>query len=244
MPLIRFVYFDLDDTLLDHRNAERKALSDVCGMFPGSLGRFPLAEVQETYHTHNVALWQLYGEGAIGRDELMRLRFERLLEALRLDTSAPMEVSDCYLQQYARHWTFLDGARDAFFRISDHFPVGVLTNGFSEVQHAKLDSFPEIRERLAALVVSEDVGFLKPHPAIFQHATDAAGVEAASILYVGDSYRSDVSGARGAGWYAAWYTSETAEERQEDRLFRFSKWPELLEWLDLGADNGRPGDES
>lgn len=46
---------------------------------------------------------------------------------------------------------------------------------------------------------SAEVGFEKPHSALFLEALRRAGVEPAQALHVGDQYHSDVVGARGAG---------------------------------------------
>ncbi len=199
-----FVYFDLDDTLLDHRGAERAALADCHARFADGLGRHPVEHVQATYHAHNVPLWKQYATGEIGRRDVERLRFERTLVALGSGLDAE-EVGRHYMARYAEHWRWTDGAERAFHAVADRLPVGLLTNGFVEVQRAKLARFPALLERAAAVVVSEEVGVMKPHPRIFAHATERAGVEPAEILYVGDSLSSDVEGGLAAGWRVAWY---------------------------------------
>lgn len=61
---------------------------------------------------------------------------------------------------------------------------------------------------LTAIVVSQRVGTIKPHPAIFAAAREAlGGVEPATILHVGDDWAADVVGAKQAGWRAAWLSS-------------------------------------
>ncbi len=58
---------------------------------------------------------------------------------------------------------------------------------------------------LAAIVVSQRVGTIKPHPAIFEAARAALGdPEPVSILHVGDDWAADVVGARRAGWRVAY----------------------------------------
>ena len=58
---------------------------------------------------------------------------------------------------------------------------------------------------LAAVVVSQRVGTIKPHPAIFAAARAALGdPDPAAILHVGDDWAADVVGAKRAGWRAAW----------------------------------------
>jgi HAD superfamily hydrolase (TIGR01549 family) len=50
-----------------------------------------------------------------------------------------------------------------------------------------------------AIAVSDDVGFGKPHPAIFARALQALGVAPAEALMVGDTPETDIAGARAAG---------------------------------------------
>jgi putative hydrolase of the HAD superfamily len=52
---------------------------------------------------------------------------------------------------------------------------------------------------LQVVVTSQEVGFNKPNPEIFQEALKQAGVKPANAIYVGDQYQIDVVGANGAG---------------------------------------------
>jgi putative hydrolase of the HAD superfamily len=52
---------------------------------------------------------------------------------------------------------------------------------------------------LQLMVTSQDAGFSKPHPGIFQAALKQAGVKPSEAIYVGDQYQFDVVGANGAG---------------------------------------------
>lgn len=54
---------------------------------------------------------------------------------------------------------------------------------------------------------SDEVGVYKPDPRIFAHALEGLGVdEPARMVHVGDLRRTDVAGARAAGWTAVRYT--------------------------------------
>lgn len=52
---------------------------------------------------------------------------------------------------------------------------------------------------LEIIVTSLDAGAGKPRPEIFRMALEKAGVRPAEAIYIGDQYRVDVLGARGAG---------------------------------------------
>lgn len=229
---IEFVYFDLDDTLLDHQKAERKALADVRDRYLALFGTLSVDELQETYHAINAPLWRRYADGEIDKQTVQQQRFGRLLEAVDASHADATLVARYYMQRYATHWTFISGARDTFEAVAAHHPVGVLTNGFAEVQAKKLDQFPILREQSDSIVICEDVGVLKPDPKVFEHATEQAGVEANEVLYVGDSYRSDVEGAQPVGWRVAWYTRNgTNGQSTNDRGFTFADWTTLRERL-------------
>jgi len=229
---IQFVYFDLDDTLLDHQHAEHAALSDVKRTF-GAFHAVPSATLFETYRACSGPLWQQYAAGTINKSALKLGRFEQLLDAIDISTLHPQTVSDYYLRRYATHWRFMPGARDAFVHVADRFPVGVLTNGFTEIQTKKLDRFPVLRDRSESVVITEETGYLKPHPKAFARAAEAAGCSPEQILYVGDSYHSDVQGGHGAGWHVAWYLrnrNETPSPKQMPRI-TFEDWDTLLSHL-------------
>ncbi|MGZ3632465.1 MAG: HAD family hydrolase [Candidatus Limnocylindrales bacterium] len=57
----------------------------------------------------------------------------------------------------------------------------------------------ELAPWFETLVISDHVGYNKPHPGIFREALSRTGVEPARALHVGDSYRNDVLGARALG---------------------------------------------
>ena len=236
-PLPRLVAFDLDDTLLDHRAAERAALDDVHRLFAEHLGHHALDHVHATYRAHNVPLWREFGAGRIGSADLKRLRSERTLEALEAGALDPAVFNDAYLDRYAAHWRWAEGALAAYRAVARRYPVGVLTNGFTEQQRAKLARLPEVEALAAFAVVSEEVGVMKPDPALFAHVLDVArqstglDLAPADVLYVGDSLHSDVEGGVGAGWRVAWVRGDA--DRAPEGAVVFETWNDLLALLDI-----------
>jgi len=66
------------------------------------------------------------------------------------------------------------------------------------------------RGYLEAIVVSERVGWVKPHPAIFSATTEALGVTPQELLHVGDDWAADIVGAKRAGARAAYLDARPA----------------------------------
>lgn len=54
------------------------------------------------------------------------------------------------------------------------------------------------------LAISADLGYRKPHPAIFWHALNGIGVAPAQAAMVGDSLEADVYGAQRLGLFTVW----------------------------------------
>jgi FMN phosphatase YigB (HAD superfamily) len=87
------------------------------------------------------------------------------------------------------------------------FALGILSNWPLAVT---IDRFAEAHgwtRWLRAIVVSQRVGTIKPHPSIFRAAEEALGVDGSGgggILHVGDDWAADVVGAAGVGWRTAY----------------------------------------
>lgn len=61
-----------------------------------------------------------------------------------------------------------------------------------------------LEELFEAMVVSCEVGYVKPHPRIYLAALEEMGISAAEAMMVGDSMRADVEGAKALGITAVW----------------------------------------
>lgn len=132
--------------------------------------------------------------------------------------------------EYRRHWRWMEGAEPAFRAISKAYPVGIITNGFLETQQRKVEKM-ELHCATSHILITEELGVMKPHPKVFDVATERAQTDRSSILYVGDSYSSDVTGACRAGWQCAWFTGSDDTTGDYQPSFTFGAFPELLGWL-------------
>ena len=230
-PLLsyEFIYFDLDDTLLDHKSAEAAGLKDVHAHFD-LFEDISAGELIDIYHQVNSRQWSLYSRAKVSREELQRNRFELTLQQLGLDASYYDEVGKFYMQAYRNHWQWVAGAQESYYEILQKYPVGILTNGFAETQHKKFEAF-DLYDSAETTVISEEVGVLKPHPDVFEAATERAGVDVDKVLYVGDSFSSDVEGGTSFGWDVAWFTENGEPEKHEKAHFVFNDFTNLKNLL-------------
>ncbi|MDR9411225.1 MAG: HAD family hydrolase [Haloquadratum sp.] len=105
---------------------------------------------------------------------------------------------------------YTEGAPDALTLAERHGPVGLITNGPSHRQVAKVQTLG-LEDRLDSIVYAGDLPRRKPHVDPFETATAALGVDPGRTLYVGNSLRYDVAGAHNAGLASAWYHPEAAD---------------------------------
>lgn len=226
-----FIYFDLDDTLLNHKKAERAGLRDIIRHFDLFNG-IEEDTLLSTYHSINKKLWEAYAHGQIERPELQRRRFEETLDNLGLDKMVHDKVGSVYMDYYRTHWEWMEGAEVAYNRITSKYDVGIITNGFAETQWLKIDKF-NFKESSQHIVISEEIGEMKPHPKVFDHSTKLVDIKRDQILYVGDSFSSDVVGGSKAGWQVAWFTQNPIDQGYKLANLIFDDFDDLLNALEV-----------
>jgi HAD superfamily hydrolase (TIGR01549 family) len=70
-----------------------------------------------------------------------------------------------------------------------------------------------LMEFFDAMSISCDMGYMKPHPKIFEHALQQLGLEASESVMVGDSLRADVIGSQSLGMTAVWRRHPKARDQ-------------------------------
>ena len=72
-----------------------------------------------------------------------------------------------------------------------------------------------LTELFEVVAVSCDVGYMKPHPRIFQYALDRMGLAPEETVMVGDNLRADIEGAKTMGMTAVWRRPPADEPVEE-----------------------------
>jgi putative hydrolase of the HAD superfamily len=89
-------------------------------------------------------------------------------------------------------------------RLAGRFRLGILSNWPLAAVIDRYAAAAGWQSHLAAIVVSQRVGAIKPDPDIFAAAATALDTPGPRILHVGDDWLADVVGAKRAGWRAAY----------------------------------------
>jgi 2-haloalkanoic acid dehalogenase type II len=106
------------------------------------------------------------------------------------------------LERRARYKPFPDVV-PALAELKRDFALGMVTNGPCDLQRHKIER-AGLKDCFAAIVISREVGVMKPDPRIFAIALERLDVAPTEAIFVGDTPRTDIVGAHAAGMKAVW----------------------------------------
>ena len=246
--MIRAVFMDIDNTLLDFDAAESKALADTLRNY----GIEPDAETVQTYRTINEELWRQLEKGQIRREKLFGERFSRFLKAINAAGDG-VEMNRFYLEQLSTHPDLMSPeVLDALRELSEVATLAIVSNGAQKVQTRRLAE-SGVMNFMEDVFISEKMGCEKPNARIFDAALRALGVENREhVLMVGDSLASDIQGGSNAGLDTCWFNPGNLENKSGitpkytvssyEELYRIVMEPEELE--NVGVRNRRHSNEA
>lgn len=221
----RYFLFDIDRTLWDFDSNANSAISKLVREYKldSELGIEDTDEFYKKYDAVNKIWWNKYEAGEITKEYLRVVRF---YESFKLYNSCN-RCSDSRLQKFAhifsekylnymiKETSLIPGAEKVLKELKDDGAyVGVLSNGFKEVQYHKIEN-SGIDKYFSAVIISEEVGVHKPVPLIYKIAMEALlkkeladngqdrSVTEAEIkraksatLMIGDDFEKDIEGAQ------------------------------------------------
>lgn len=208
--MLKGVLFDLDDTLLDWSGFN----NDWPAMEQEHLRRvfdYISAEIQPLdnldayaaeFGTRMLAAW------TAARGTMHAPNLGTVLVETSVAFGIPAEALDPHRCLEAYQWGMIPGTRvfpevpETLDLLRQHgIRIGIVTNAHQPMwirdveiqQHGLYDFFPDCR------VSAADVGYLKPHPVIFQTALRCLETKPEETVFVGDDPVADIGGANAAG---------------------------------------------
>lgn len=198
---VRAVIFDLDDTLFDHGGSVRAALANWLPQVSAA----DLTRFTDTWFDLEHVHYESWRAGHISFDEQRRRRIRdfwpQIGRQLEADDDLDALFSD-YLTHYENAWQAFDDASPVLTELAGlGYITAVLTNGSTAQQNAKVDQIG-LRDHLAAVMTSEELGAAKPDLKSYLGACKHLKIKPHQALHVGDRQDLDVLGARAAGLQA------------------------------------------
>lgn len=161
--MVKTIFLDLDNTLLDFDRAEAAALSKALEQ----AGITPSAAVLERYHELNAQHWKMLEDGILTRDQVLTGRFAALFVELGISASA-QEICDCYEHLLAQEPPrLLPGARELLEDLAPRFALYLASNGASAVQRIRLRN-ADLTRYFRGIFISEELGVDKPKREFFR----------------------------------------------------------------------------
>jgi putative hydrolase of the HAD superfamily len=208
----KYLFFDLDHTLWDtNKNSEDSLRELYIELNLKGYGIPSFEEFFQIYTKHNERLWGLYAENQIAKDVLRTNRFYLTFIDFQIDNNdLAHEIANEFIERTPRKPNLIEGAKELLEVLYKDYNLSIITNGFKESQHTKLmysgiDHFFE----KSNVFISEELGFHKPDPSIFNHAMKTVGAhDKKDCFMIGDTFATDIVGAVNAGWNAIHYSPE------------------------------------
>lgn len=199
------VFFDLDDTLYEQQQPFAAAIQTV-------LPDFPKQKMAELFLRFRYRSDEHYEKTISGVWSLTKMRRVRVQEALS-DVAEPAvndqladEIQAAYDKALLQITLPIEIKRSLTFLKKQGVQLGVITNGPTKRQTAKLTAL-ELARWIPEnhWLISNALGVQKPAREIFAAAEKLSGKTPPQLLYIGDSFPTDIIGATQAGWHAIWF---------------------------------------
>jgi len=195
--------------LWDFEANARQTLEEIFEEFDLASAGVPGAEqFILKYREVNNRMWDAYRNGEIDK---ATLRGDRYLHTLRHFGVENRELADSvgefYIRESPRKKQLFPHVHESLDYLAGRYRLHIITNGFEEVQHIKLDN-SNLRKYFFEVVTSDEAGVKKPDPGIFNFALDKASAHHRDSLMIGDDFKVDLEGARKVGMDQVYFNPE------------------------------------
>ena len=193
-----WILFDADDTLFHF-----DAFKGMQLMFERMGVAFTLDDFEQ-YQRINTPLWVDYQNGTITANDIKHIRFKGYADQFNTTTST---INSAFLDAMADICSMIPHARELLDALSGKAKLGIITNGFTELQEVRLARMG-LSDVFDHVIISEQVGIAKPDQGIFNYAMEKMGHPCKrKVLMVGDNLHSDVLGGMNSGIDTCWLNS-------------------------------------
>lgn len=170
------------------------------------------------------------------REHRFEDRFATTLRLLEIEKLPEMAVLSRWVDQFggliAQDAEMVDGADEVIEELARHVRLAIVSNyPHAPVVYGTLERLG-LRRHFCAVVVSSELGWLKPHPKLYRTALTRIGVRAEETVFVGDDIDNDIRAPKALGLRTAWFTTEPSTQPPEADI-TLSDLRQLTAWCNL-----------
>ena len=198
---IQHIFFDLDNTLWDHRGNAYSTLKEIFKRQNVSEKfNIDFEDFHREYFTINERLWEQIRDGEIDKEYLRKHRFYDAFLFFGIDD---FELSECFennfLDEILNYNDLVEGAFEILEYLHDKgYKLHILSNGFKEVTYKKCE-LSGIQNYFQTITSADEINIRKPKPEIFDYALKKANVKKEESIMIGDDWIADVEGGKSFG---------------------------------------------
>lgn len=224
--MIKYIFFDLDDTIFDFKKAERIALAKALREFKIE----PTDKILSRYSEINISQWKLLELGRLTREEIKVRRYKLLFDEMGINL-IPEQVTAVYERNLGIGHYLIDGAEKTIKELYGKYHLYIVSNGTAAVQQSRLSSSDIVRY-FDDIFISQTVGFDKPDVKFFEKCFESInGFSKENAVIVGDSLSSDIQGGINAKIKTVWFNPKRndAEKIKPDfQINSLTQMPSLI----------------
>ncbi len=168
----------------------------------------------------------------------MERRFEHIFSGLGILFTADLKrsVIDSFMNAFVVDPPVLkEGVRETLEALHGEYTMGIISDTGVTPGSIIRDHLEghELLHYFTSTVFSNEVGYCKPDPRVFEKALNELKVRPEEAVHVGDLLRTDVAGAKGVGMKAVW-VSEAGDYPHEECSpdFVIKRLPELVDIIE------------
>lgn len=228
MKNIRHIFFDLDNTLWDHRKNAYLALKEIFHREQvGKKYQLDFEEFHNEYYTINEDLWAKIRDGKIDKEYLRKHRFYDSFLFFGIDDfDLAMKFDADFLEVILNYNELVEGAFPVLEHLSTKdYELHILSNGFYEDTNRKAE-LSGIKGYFKTITSADEINIRKPHAEIYQFAVDKAGAKIEESIMIGDDWIADVEGALAFGMEAVFF-DVFLDQNEGDNFITITKLEEL-----------------
>ena len=204
---IRHIFFDLDNTLWDHRKNAYLTLQELFSKEKvQEIYGLDFEEFHAEYFTINENLWAQIRDGEIDKDYLRKHRFYDSFLFFGIDDFALAQRFEYqFLDEIVKYNELVPGTIEVLSYLKNKgFSLHIVSNGFQEVTHRKVE-MSQIGEYFQTITSADEINIRKPNAAIYSYALSKAKANAEESVMIGDDWIADVEGAKAFGLEAVFF---------------------------------------
>jgi putative hydrolase of the HAD superfamily len=202
---VKYVFFDLDETLSDHKYACQQGIKALMELRPELRSKTVEQLENEFWQMLNSNYDQVL-QGKLSAQDTKIQRIIGLFEGCHCEPPGDAEIlAEVYTLAYNKAHRAVPGIEEVLVKLkASHYRIAVITNGFKKTQYKKLESCNLI-PYIDLIVASEEIGATKPDPRIYQAALNKWNIHPHEAVMIGDSWENDVLCPHSLGMKTIWF---------------------------------------